>query len=318
MATPWGTKPRTRQASSCKLSGFVGSGKEFCLADVPTVRAVIRRGLLLREQKAGEGVDIRNYPDKELAKDLAPLIVAQWQKASVKFEHPEIVTLKQVAAKVEIIWGKVLEVSRGRGKKKDKEQIAAMLDKLLDIVHCQCQILFCGEQESECANPSLCKVKAHTKCSCNKAEKVPVLELEWLRIQRDKIGEKGGMQMASAGHTFSKKLLKTEANKAKKDEAKQKREAKVRCQEEELQEREKEELLQRQEEEDQDIEMEENILHNEPFLPLTKTKEQEKDAAVLVYHLLEERLGSGKGHQKEPHASSQYCCREHEVNMHTD
>ena len=63
MATSGGSKPRTRQASCCKLSGFVGAWKEFSLADVPTVRSVIRRGLLLKEQKAAEGVDTRNYPN---------------------------------------------------------------------------------------------------------------------------------------------------------------------------------------------------------------------------------------------------------------
>ena len=73
------------------------------------------------------------------------------------------------------------EVSRGKGKKKDKDKVAAMLDRLLDIVHCQCVILLCCEPNSGCANPSLCKVKAHTMCSCSRAEKVPVLELEWLR-----------------------------------------------------------------------------------------------------------------------------------------
>ena len=98
MATPGGSKPRTRQASSCKLSGFVGAGKEFSLADVPTVRAVIRRGLLLKEQKAEEGVDHKNYPTKDMARDLATLVVAQWQKANVKFKYPVIVSMQRVTA----------------------------------------------------------------------------------------------------------------------------------------------------------------------------------------------------------------------------
>ena len=43
-------KSRTRFDSSCKLSSFVGTGKEFAPADVPTVRGVIRKGLLLKEK----------------------------------------------------------------------------------------------------------------------------------------------------------------------------------------------------------------------------------------------------------------------------
>ena len=106
------------------------------------------------------------------------------------------------------------------------------------------------------------------------------------------------MQMASADHPFSKRLLKTEENNRRKDEAKKKREAKVQCQEEELLERQEEELLQKQEEEGEDIEMEENILpsDSELFLPPTLTKEQKKEAAGLVSRLLEEKLGSDKKH----------------------
>ena len=80
------------------------------------MRSVIRRGLLLKEQKAVEGVDTRNYPNKELARDLAPLIVAQWQKANVKFDHPVIVTLRQVTSKVEAIWGKGVGGFQRQGK----------------------------------------------------------------------------------------------------------------------------------------------------------------------------------------------------------
>ena len=104
--------------------------------------------------------------------------------------------------------------------------------------------------------------------------------------------------MASADHPFSKRLLKTEENNRRKDEAKKKREAKVQCQEEELLERQEEELLQKQEEEGEDIEMEENIhpSDSEIFLPPTRTKEQKKEAAGLVSRLLEEKLGSGNEH----------------------
>ena len=298
MATPGGSKPRTRQASSCKLSGFVGAGKEFSLADVPTVRAVIRRGLLLKEQKAEEGVDHKNYPTKDMARDLATLVVAQWQKANVKFKYPVIVSVQRVTAKVAAVWGKVCEVANGKGKRKDREKVADMLDRLLDIVNCQCPILLCCQQNSGCASPSLCKVKAHTLCSCSKEEKVPVLELEWLRSQREKIGEKGGMQMASADIPFSKQLQKTEENQTRKDEARQKREAKAEAKEEELKQRLEEELLNSQEEDFQDVEMYENFLpsDSEVFLPPPLSNDLKKETAALVSRLLEERLGSGKEH----------------------
>ena len=73
------SKPKTRHQSSCKLTEFIGPGKEFALAAVPTNRAVIQKGLLLREDKlAKEGIDAKNYSVKEIYSDLAPLVEAQW------------------------------------------------------------------------------------------------------------------------------------------------------------------------------------------------------------------------------------------------
>ena len=104
MASGEGSKPRTRHNSSCKLSTYVGAAKEFSLADVPTVRAVIRRGLLLKEQKLLEGIDTRHYSAKQIARDLAPLVEAQWLKSNVAFVFPVIVTKKR------IVWIKVMNM----------------------------------------------------------------------------------------------------------------------------------------------------------------------------------------------------------------
>ena len=65
MATASCSKPRTRHSSSCKLSDYIGGGKEFILSEVPTNRAMIQRGILLRE----------NYSKDQIAKDLAPLVL---------------------------------------------------------------------------------------------------------------------------------------------------------------------------------------------------------------------------------------------------
>ena len=44
-------KPRTRISSGSKISDYVGAGQEFNKSEVPTNRAVIRMGLLLKERK---------------------------------------------------------------------------------------------------------------------------------------------------------------------------------------------------------------------------------------------------------------------------
>ena len=44
------SKAKTRHQSGTKLSEFVGRGKEFVECEVPTLRAVIRKGILIKEK----------------------------------------------------------------------------------------------------------------------------------------------------------------------------------------------------------------------------------------------------------------------------
>ena len=41
---------KTRKQSYSKLSELVGSGKDFLPSEVPTLRAVIQKGILIRER----------------------------------------------------------------------------------------------------------------------------------------------------------------------------------------------------------------------------------------------------------------------------
>ena len=188
-----GSKPRTRHSSDCKMSAFVGAGKEFSLADVPTNRAVIRRGILLKEQNIQDGIDARHYPAYAIARDLAPILESQWLKANAKFVYPVILSRQRIEEKILALWKKVYDVALGRGKAADRAKVEEGLDKLMDIVYCKCTIIMCQEPRSICPKPTKCKLKAHALCSCAKEWKVPVLDLLWLRSQREKLGEKAGM-----------------------------------------------------------------------------------------------------------------------------
>ena len=64
----------TRLSTNTKLIALVGPGKEFVPSDVPTLRAVIQKGILLQQ----DSLQSRNtYLIKEIAKDLAQLILEQ-------------------------------------------------------------------------------------------------------------------------------------------------------------------------------------------------------------------------------------------------
>ena len=112
-ASDGGSKPRTRHSSGCKMSAYVGAGKEFSLADVPTNRALIRRGLLLRDQKCQDGIDYRHYTVNEIARDLPQILETQWQKANAKFVR---YCQDRIEDEIQALWSRVFEAAKGKGK----------------------------------------------------------------------------------------------------------------------------------------------------------------------------------------------------------
>ena len=67
------------------------------------------------------------------------------------------------------------------------------LNKLFDIITCQCEIVNCGggkacRSEKECTG-------FHALCSCPPADKIPEKEIRFVKDQREKIGLCGGEMM---------------------------------------------------------------------------------------------------------------------------
>ena len=78
-----GSVPKTRKQLTSRLTDFVGKGKEFEQSEVPTVRAVVQRGILMRNRLIIEQEALKNEVKKgSIARELAPLIQAQWQKSN--------------------------------------------------------------------------------------------------------------------------------------------------------------------------------------------------------------------------------------------
>ena len=74
------TKKCFQSPSDSKLSFFVGQGKEFLHSEVPTLRAVIQRGILIKEGLILEqGAAKKDIHVKQIVDQLDPLIFAQWQ-----------------------------------------------------------------------------------------------------------------------------------------------------------------------------------------------------------------------------------------------
>jgi hypothetical protein len=202
---PGPSKPKTRTSCSTKLSQLVGHGREFLTSEVPTKRAVICKGLLLREKAAIEGnIARQNYPDSELIKEITPLIIAQWHKANAKFSPPVIVSPRSVARKVENLLRKVKDLTRDRCSQEKSKKILEDLDTLFDITTCSHTIILCDNEDSGCKNPQICPVRAHIHCDCPLAQKIPTLDLEWLYHQRNKKEERSLLMMTGKMHNIFK------------------------------------------------------------------------------------------------------------------
>ena len=168
MASCATSKPiKTRGQVGTKLRDFVGVGKEFNPSEVPTLRAAIQRGLLIKERLLLEEDRAKtDIQTSEIVKELAVLIQLQWQKSNPKFCPPVTIQEYSLRKKLEKLWVKVEEVALGRGRESEKKRVKEILDHVLDITTCPHPILLCDETGSECKGEQVCKVRAHIKCTC--------------------------------------------------------------------------------------------------------------------------------------------------------
>ena len=96
---------KTRKHSYSKLSELVGSGKDFLPSEVPTLRAVIQKGILIREGVLVElGKAKTDVHSKDIIAQLVPSIVAQWQISNAKFAPPVTIKEDSIRKKVERLW----------------------------------------------------------------------------------------------------------------------------------------------------------------------------------------------------------------------
>ena len=137
------SKPKQCHDSSGKLRDYIGPAVAMNPTEVPTFRAVIQQGLLLKEKKLlEEDLSKTSYTKKELASDLAPLVLAQWTKTNYRFIPPVVIKENTLVKKIEKLWQTAEDFAWGR-KTKGEEAFLEKIDKLLDITLCQHPILLC-------------------------------------------------------------------------------------------------------------------------------------------------------------------------------
>lgn len=210
---------KTRQQVWTHLHDLVGSGSELPVAELPTVRDLMRYGLYLR-QVSDE--DRRNYTNDEIIVDIMNALLSQWCKANPRFTEPVVNSQKRIKTKLKGIWELATKVSLGRAKIQERENFMKKLDRLMDILTCKCKISSCCG--AECCNN--CIGDVHISCTCRREFKIPVIELAFIKSQREKVGSIGHHQMGSVDYPESKRQkLKNDraVEKEKQKEKKRKR-----------------------------------------------------------------------------------------------
>lgn len=184
------SKQKTRLGTFTHMSNLIGTGRELLPSELPTLRDVMRYGLLLREKS---GDDVRNYPAASIAKDIYPKLLEIWERANSSFVAPVLNSRVTILQKIQGSWEQTKNISLGRGNLYVKEAFTSKLDHLLDILNCKCKIFLCSE--FGCPADADCKKEAHINCTCPKDMKIPVKELAFIKGQRDKIGSIGPHQI---------------------------------------------------------------------------------------------------------------------------
>ena len=149
--------------------------------------------------KLNDPRDNRHIPTMELAAKTGRAVLSQWSQMNTQMMST-LVKEKEVVRRVFVLWTRMEEVASG-GKKKasgkrkkygqageQRKAFVASLDKLFDIVSCQCTILSCSE--FSCSDN--CKAGVHIDCSCPKETRIPALELEFINDQRKNLVSKAG------------------------------------------------------------------------------------------------------------------------------
>ena len=87
--------PSTRESVNCRLISLVGPGKNFLPNDVPRLRAVLQKCILIQEQNLIKQEKNRNQLSvNDLCQLLASEVQDQWPKSNEQFVDPLTVSQK--------------------------------------------------------------------------------------------------------------------------------------------------------------------------------------------------------------------------------
>ena len=93
-----------------KMSTLDTVGKEFITSDVPTLRSVIQRGILIQERNIHNEIAYCFYSNKELSLELAQLVIDQWQKSNALFTGSVIYHRRSIPERIKKKMDRIIQL----------------------------------------------------------------------------------------------------------------------------------------------------------------------------------------------------------------
>ena len=106
-----GRAVRTRNESQTKLAEYLGPGKALLGNDLPTLRAILRQGLLFQEEKQHlSDKKMELYPVCLLVTDMSKALTNQWLKANGSFSSSVVISQQGIKQKLKKAWEMVQKI----------------------------------------------------------------------------------------------------------------------------------------------------------------------------------------------------------------
>ena len=182
------------------LRDIIGPSKPMTETELPTLRDVLAAGILQKESCS----NVSQVDMLQFTRTLTKQILAVYHKANSQFKPGLIlITEKSIVNKVERKWTEVISLVNRKVKStvKKKEVFMKNMDKLFNIFYCKCEIITCFQRGCK----EDCLLKLHIICDCPRDHKIPLLEIPFVKDQREKIG-RGKLEMGGIDFEETERL----------------------------------------------------------------------------------------------------------------
>ena len=179
----------TRDSTNCNI---VGPPADLPSSELPTMRQVLQKCRFVKQNSIDAKLPVVN-----LTVTVACDLVELWKSV-----NPSIPLIEKVQQKVKRSYENYLKFKWNN--KKTTCDFISKLDKLFDICSCHCSL---STQHSDKCEQNCALV--HISCKCPRDQKIPLLELPFMKDQRDKVGPTGKYQLGAVDSLYENKRKRT-------------------------------------------------------------------------------------------------------------